>query len=178
MRTLFALALLTIAPAIHAADPPFVTSPTAAIRPLARETADLLADASRRSALVRWQVSVLEGSDLVVYVCERFQSESGEPRGRLQFLSVGGGKRYVVVSLDRWKLSWDDRLVLLAHELQHAIEIAEDPAVRDLDGFRSLYLRIGWQLKKGRFETEAACQASARMRAELHAGRARPAAHE
>jgi hypothetical protein len=178
MRALVALTFLTLVPIAHAADPRFAASPTAAVRPLARETAALLGDALRRSALVRWQVGVLEGSDLIVYVSERFESESGEPKGRLQFLTAAAGKRYVVVSLDRWKLSWDERLVLLAHELQHAVEIAQDPTVHDLAGFRSLYLRIGWELKAGRFETEAACQATARMRLELQAERARPAAHE
>jgi hypothetical protein len=146
-------------------------SGNAGVRPLTRGAAALLEDGARRSPLMRSQLALLGASDLVVYLTEAFEVEAGEPKGRLQFVSAAAGRRYVIVCLARWKMSWNDRLVLLAHELQHAVEVADAPEVADVSSFRDLYTRIGWQLRPGHFETEAARQATVRMRLDLQLAR-------
>ncbi len=171
MRSLLASALLLVVASAQLAAAPFEPSPNAGVRPLSRQTAALLDDALRRSPLVRSEVDVIDASDVVVYLTEVFKSESGEPNASLRFLSSGGGKRYLVVRLDRWNLSWNDRLVLLAHELQHAVEVARSPGARDLVSFSALFRRIGWEMRAGRFETDGAVEASMRMRIELQSPR-------
>ncbi len=44
----------------------------------------------------------------------------------------------------------------LAHELQHALEVAAATEVRDVEGLRRLFARIGTDLGNGQFETDAA----------------------
>lgn len=169
MPTMLVPALLVVAMAAArvAAPTPVEYSMTAGVRPLSRGLAALLEEGLDRSSLMRSQLAVLEASDLVVYLKEVCQSQAGEPKGKLQFLSAVAGRRYVVISLDVWNLSRYQRLVLLAHELQHAVEVARAPAVTDLAGFEALYRRIGLELRDKHFETVAACQAAARMRADL-----------
>jgi hypothetical protein len=55
----------------------------------------------------------------------------------------------------------------LAHELQHALEFAASPEVRDAAGFRRLFTRIGWSAGPHRFETVAARLAEQRALTEL-----------
>ena len=56
---------------------------------------------------------------------------------------------------------------LLAHELQHAVEIAEHEEVRDEDGIRRLYREIGHASGEDAFETAAARDVEALVRLEL-----------
>lgn len=169
MRTAIAagslVVLLVVTPRAIAA--PVEARTSGCVRPLTREAAELLEDAVRRSPLVRSQVAIIGASDLVVYLTQPFEAEAGEPKGKLQFVSAAGGRRYVLVCVARWKVLWNERLVLLAHELQHAVEVAAAPDVTDRASFTALFSRIGWQMRAGRFETEAARQASRRMRSDL-----------
>lgn len=181
MRTTLVAALLVVLLAITrtaAASAPAEESRKCGVRPLTPDGAALLQDGVRRSSLMRSQLAVLNASNLVVYLAEVFESEAGEPKGKLRFVSAAGGRRYVIITLDRWKLPRNDRLVMLAHELQHAVEVAGAPGVTDLASFRALYCRIGWEVKAGHFETDGARAAAARMRADLDLPLARAAANE
>lgn len=173
MRNLLVPALLLLLAFTQVADRPVEAAPESRVRPLTPTMAALLQDALSRSSLVRSQVSALNRSDVIVYLKEAFAAESGEPRAGLRLITAAGDQRYLVVCIDRWMLSWNDRLVLLAHELQHALEIASAPEVRDVVSFRTFYRRVGWELRWGRFETEAACEATARMRSEVQGSRPR-----
>jgi hypothetical protein len=63
---------------------------------------------------------------------------------------------------------------VLGHELQHAVEIAAAPEVRDLATQRNFYLRTGYETRGGGyFESEAALEAGRRVAAEF-AGCRRP----
>jgi hypothetical protein len=100
-----------------------------------------LDDGVRRSASFRALVRRLEHSDVVVYLrC------SGERRsnvgGRLTFVSAAGGFRYVLVQLARLEPR-AQQVAMLAHELQHAVEIADAPAVVDSESLAREYERIG-----------------------------------
>ena len=46
--------------------------------------------------------------------------------GHISLLTASGGRRYLRVSLDR-NLLGCERIAILAHELHHAVEIAESP---------------------------------------------------
>ena len=60
----------------------------------------------------------------------------------------------------------------LGHELQHALEIAAAPDVRDTVTLRTHYLRIGYErMGRGYYETDAALEAGRRVSAELAASR-------
>ena len=60
---------------------------------------------------------------------------------------------------------------LLAHELQHAVEIAEHEEVRDAAGVRRLYVTIGREGATDEFETDAARSTERTVREEIRAAR-------
>jgi len=75
--------------------------------------------------------------------------------------------RYVRVVL---RLPNTDRclMAVLGHELQHAVEIARMPDVRDARSLAAAYGRIGVPMKeKTNFETEAAVKAGKQVAFEL-----------
>jgi hypothetical protein len=117
--------------------------------------------------------SELDAADVVVYVHVELRSSVG-PSGRLQFMSAGGGRRYLRVSVEPGGQSWGDVLsrrheltAVLAHELQHATEVAAATAVVDMAGFRELYRSIGIRLDAGVFDTVAARLVGERVLSEL-----------
>jgi hypothetical protein len=58
---------------------------------------------------------------------------------------------------------------IVGHELQHALEVALQPSVRDLASFATLYMRIGDQpVRSDRFDTAAAREAGRRVRNEMN----------
>jgi hypothetical protein len=82
----------------------------------------------------------LQASDLVVYV-EVHRLRSGA--GQMTLLSSAGGVRRVRIALDA-HLSTRDQIVVLGHELFHALEVASAPEVRDETSLRAFYDRIGF----------------------------------
>ena len=131
-----------------------------------------------RSATARALVSELESSDVIVYV-ELAPNEAGG-RAATRFVTTTASHRFLRIVIGAMTPPYE-RGPLLAHELQHAVEIAREPDVRDDDGMRRLYLRIGEdRAARASFETAAARATGLRVRRELVAsgnGR-RPAAPE
>jgi hypothetical protein len=78
---------------------------------------------------------------------------------RLNFVTSVNGMRYVRVDID-CTLSPRRQIALLAHELQHALEIGERTDILDEEGMESLYEEIGFQSSDSgshrSYETEAA----------------------
>jgi hypothetical protein len=111
-------------------------------------------------------VEELAGTDVVVYLADTIR-EGGRAPGYLTFLASAAGVRYVVVHIDRWCISPFDRIAVLAHELQHAMEVAQAPEVRDEATLALFYRRIGWQSGAGRFETAKARDTGERVRHQL-----------
>jgi RecB family exonuclease len=70
------------------------------------------------------------------------------------------------------------QIALLAHELQHALEIADRPEIQDIEAMESFYEDVGFQsFDDGRhraFETEAALEMQEAVERDLggHAPRA------
>jgi hypothetical protein len=107
----------------------------------------------------------VEASDLIVYVETGFVQQPAMARTVL--MGAGTNTRYVRVTLHRLT-SPDNLIELLGHELQHAVEIARAPEVRDTDAMLALYKRIGFHRRTAtHFETMAARQIATRVRAEV-----------
>jgi hypothetical protein len=120
--------------------------------------------AAMRSPTIARMVDALQRSDVLVYLhlCLPSGSVYGN-QTRLQV--VTSGWRYVAVWIDQGQ-SLVDRIMMLGHELQHVMEIAEATDVRDQAGIRRLYSRIGRPVDHG-FETAAAFDVQCKVLREL-----------
>lgn len=138
-------------------------------RPLSASASRLLDEASSKSSIVTTLLEQLEESDLVVYITDSMQgpTPSSGPRSYLAFLASDEAARYVIVRIDFWRLSPKERIVWLAHELQHAVEVAAATGVRGESDLKALYRRIGRESEKDRFETENARSTGNRVRSEI-----------
>jgi hypothetical protein len=95
----------------------------------------------RESPTFRALAARLEQSDVIVYLIADICAPPGIA-GRLTFLSATGGVRYVLVRLRPLGSSLLE-VAVLAHELQHAGEIADHASIVDADALAREYLRIG-----------------------------------
>jgi len=162
-RALLGVCLLLVNGVVEAREPE-----QAHVRAESVEMRQLIADAAERSATVRALIDALDGSDVVVYVRPRlFRSVTLD--ARTGFLA-GGSRRLLVIELP-CPQTRDTQIALLAHELQHAVEIAQAAWVVDTATLARYYGEIGIRLGMleggTTFETEAACRVGARVRSEL-----------
>ncbi|MCU1383505.1 MAG: hypothetical protein JWL71_2202 [Acidobacteria bacterium] len=160
LAVLAGLALLACATPVQA-QPPHVRGDAGMQR--------LIAEAARRSPAIQEWIDHLQELDVTVYVRSRLFVNL-ELEGRVALLARTGSHRYLVIELACGR-SELNQMVTLAHELFHAIEIAEEPAAISADTVADLYSRIGRQTgnDNGRrtFETEAAAAAGVRARRQL-----------
>jgi hypothetical protein len=167
MRTALASVLLVLCTA-HAALAAAPARPLwSHMRPLTQGAAELLTRAADRSTILRTQLEAIERSDVVVYLLDSMSRGAGHTKASLEFVVSAGGKRYVVVKVDRWRLNPCEAIAWLGHELQHVIEVVGAPAVTDATQLARLYRRIGWEYGSGQFESDAAQTAGHRVRNEL-----------
>lgn len=143
------------------ADPDAPYPRVRAVTPLVQS---LIADAAGRSLTVRHLMARLAVTDVIVYVEQ--SGSSAIPVARTKLVAASGGVRFLRIGI-RAAVPFHDVAPMLAHELQHAVEIAEEPSVVDDDGVRRLYHRIGRALGGDRYETAAAQEIEARVRREL-----------
>ena len=142
-------------------------SPRRPIRSTDRRLRSLLEEGLRISPTLRALVARLHTSDVVVYLqCDG----AGGPDGRLTFVSSVGGFRYVVVRMGRFARM--QQIAMMAHELQHAVEVAETPTIVDGASLVSAYQRIGYvnqgsNLPGVAFDTQAAVRAGEQVLKEL-----------
>jgi hypothetical protein len=94
-----------------------------------------------RSETFRALVNRLTASDLVIYLDYDFYAPRGLG-GQVSFISHVGGRRYLRVRID-CRPALFDQIALIAHELQHAVEIADATDVVDERSMAKLYRRIG-----------------------------------
>lgn len=93
------------------------------------------------SATLRALSAKLEGSDVVAYVrCDR--QLRNRVSGYLSFVSKAGGLRYVLIRI-AYLGPREQQVALIGHELRHAVEVADMPAVVDTASFHREYQRIG-----------------------------------
>jgi hypothetical protein len=172
MRTAVIGILLTFGAGQAAAVEPVFPQPWTHVLPLSRGAISLMADAVERSPLVASLMAELERTDIVVYITDEMPQVTG-PSSYLVFLSCDATVRYVLVRIAPWRISSYERIGLLGHELQHALEVAAAPEVRDAIGLSGLYRRIGWEWRNGSFETAAAKAMGNRVRGEVSQSAAR-----
>ena len=135
------------------------------VRAMTPPVRDLIERGVRQSPSVRALVQRLEQSDVVVYVYEDRMRAAGID-GRLTFQSTAGGYRYVQVRVVL-RLSEARNISTLAHELQHAVEIADRPSIVDQATLARAYARIGHAMRPPQgarhgFDTVAAMVAGQR----------------
>jgi hypothetical protein len=162
-RALAALALFTIC-----------SSPARAedfehIRPDAPMLKMAIAAALEGSATFRSIVDRIADSDVIVHMtCGYFRSAT--MAGKTMLSSAGPEFRYVRVQI-LCDQSPPVLLAIVAHELQHAAEIASARAVVDDSSFGRLYRKICFPAclssESNQFETSAAAEAGRRVRAEV-----------
>ena len=162
MPIVLVLAMAAITPASLSAA---LESPTRHIRTSYPYVGSLLRDGFYKSQTFARLVTRLERSDVIVYIEMLPQMPSGI-EGRLMMLTRAHGVRYVRIQLGNLG-STPDEIALLAHELEHATEIADAPDVTDMTGFVALYERIGQRSGWHQYETAAAQDAARRVRQEL-----------
>ncbi len=161
--------IIVIMPSAFAADASSIASHVRTIEP---RLAGLLRDAVLQSPLFRDLVAQLTESDVIVYVRSDHHLGSGL-EGNLRFVGSGGGRRYVVVSL-AWGRSETRTIATLAHELQHALEIAGRPGIVDSATLARAFTEFGQLSGHGRsgiaFETAEAVDVGERVWSELSHG--------
>ena len=110
----------------------------------------VLAEGYERSPTFREVVSDLERSDWMVFVI------SGEcPRRTLfgcMLHTIGdfSGRRYLRILVNVRKYRGDALIGTLAHELEHANEVAHAPEVVDVPSLDALFARIGYVTRRER----------------------------
>ena len=135
-----------------------------AVRPEEPSVRELLDLGMTRSATFRDLATRLETSDVVVYV--RFAPCAGNVAACLLWASESGGTRRLVIKLNRAGRSPNELTALLAHELQHANEVASTPEIRDVASFVKSFASRGSKNADG-FETEKAREVGRRVSVEL-----------
>jgi hypothetical protein len=127
-----------------------------------------------RSSTFRGLIDALERSDLIVYVTPQFPAR-GPYSGELRFVRASGGVRYLRIQV-RQQMNAVQLTAMIAHELQHAAEVAAVPSVVDAASMWSLYQRIGYRVGTHRHETATALRTAARVEREMIAPVATPGA--
>jgi hypothetical protein len=108
----------------------------------------------------------LDASDVTIHVSVKPFTDR-RLAGGLRFLAATPTDRVLLIEiafgLDRYA-----RIAMLGHELQHAVEVAETPQIRDKEGFLRFYALHGVEgaVECG-YETDAARQAETAVRKEL-----------
>jgi len=161
--------LLVATPSIANAADPSVDGLGGRIRTTDDRLRRLLERGTRSSQTFRALVHRLLASDVVVYLwCDN--SDAARTDGRLTFVSSAGGLRYVVVRLSRLH-SRERQIAIMAHELRHAVEIADAPEVVDGASMVREYQRIGFsrdtRSERLIFDSQAAIDAGVQVLREL-----------
>jgi len=126
----------------------------------------LIKSGIRRSATFASLVDALNHTDVIVYI-EMTRSLPDGVDGRLMFSGTTSPFRYVRAQVSM-AFGESALLAVAAHELQHALEVAEHAEVGDVRSFGELYERIGVAgTRNHTYDTAAAQRAGRRVRAEL-----------
>ena len=133
--------------------------------------AALILEGVTRSEIIRRLIDRLEKSDVIVYV-ETQPGLKGRVAGTLTWLTKTPQFRYVRISIAPDQFG-ETGIALLAHELQHAVEVADNKSVVDPASLEALYRRIGKSVgvHAGGWDTEAARMRGEDVRRELASGR-------
>jgi hypothetical protein len=156
LATLLVLCIAAVTPAALNARPH-----DDRLRTLDQRLEELLDEGVVRSETFRSLVQRLAGGDVVVYM--RQETLPAGVHGLMSFLTATSGTRYVLIALAP-DLDAMRSIAVLGHELRHAIEVLEQPAIVNEQTFVEAYEHATYrrrQLADGRtgFDTIAAVQA-------------------
>lgn len=154
-------------PAIKRAPHELLTAIDRPVRAADPKVAQLLARGMARSRTFTSLMRELDQTDVIVYV----ELSSRMPltvAGRLLFATTtGSGPRYLRVQVSR-EGTTNMQIAAIAHELQHAIEVAHAPEVRDEQSLERFYSRIGTRgVLQRSYDTVAAQLAGRRVLLEV-----------
>lgn len=149
------------------------------VRPLDPAIRSAIEQGAAHSPTVFRQIGRLQASDVIVYVragscsdsdvlaCTRIVPTTPGATRLLQMNLVFANHKGITVLSTRQ----DHLIAVIAHELQHAIEVADAPDVVDGTSLRRLFERIGYRLMFSHgFETDAAVRVGDVVRQELRHG--------
>ena len=158
-----AIAILAVLAVLAAWSPVAAASPR--VRGASIKETRILQDLLARSDTARALVAEIDATDLIVYV--QLAIDQGPGRGATRLVDARGDYRYLRIVIGAMTHP-ADRGALIAHELQHALEIGRATDVRDNETLRRLYARIGEDARAlFAFETAAARRVGARVSQEL-----------
>lgn len=145
---------------------PDIPSSVPRLRPVGPRAVKTLAVGMARSATFQGIVDALERLDVVVYIHVAVQP-AGSAAGETRFLGASPLSRFVTITLDR-DMMGSALVAMLGHELQHALEVAQSPEVRDRESFKQYFVQHGTPRQTlGEYETRAALEVGGRVRDEL-----------
>ena len=142
-------------------------APTRHVRAENASALDALSQGYRRSSTFASIVDRLETTDVVAYVTIVPQLPA-PLRARSEMVTAAASRRYVRIEVAAATRP-DETVALVAHELRHALEIADAADVIDETTMERLYRRIGTQSGPRMFETEGAVDTEYQVRKELRA---------
>ncbi len=162
------IAVTALSLPLHAAST--VPIARARLRPQSPRVATWIANGLTRSPTLRALAERAERGDVIVYL-EIAHDLDPALYACVSWLAAAPGARYVRVSLQP-HLAPDQAISMLAHELQHVVEIIDHKEVTSSDTLAALYLRIGH--RSGRaglsWDTRAALHAGDSARLEVARG--------
>lgn len=135
--------------------------------PMTPASVQLLDLAIARSAVVRGLLDEVEQTDVIVLLMYSTEPVGSTTPSFLTFVSAAGASRYVAIRVFGRGEPPCASIPILAHELQHALEVAAAAGVRDAYSFGQLFQQIGWPSGPGAFETDRARATEERVREEL-----------
>lgn len=156
----------------HAPPEAEAGAPTTPLRPLRQWIRDLIRKTRPGSATLDRLIRAAEASGAVIYIDEA-EADQHDWGGRTIFTAASCGYTYLRIELRR--LRPNDTAALLAHELQHALEIVSS-GVTTADAVALLYRRIGVETRGYRerqFDTASAVRAGRATLLELRHRRMR-----
>ncbi len=164
------LAALLVTAALAVAAPPAgalpIATPLDHVRATDSRTRELLQHGLGRSASLRDLVAQLDATDLIVYVEQRPVRFDAGLSGGLTFRGATPEFRYLTVALNIDQTR-DEAVSMLAHELQHAVEVSLAAGVRSTATLVAYYRCIGVRWTDHRWDTQLALQMGRRVRREI-----------
>ena len=164
MRGRLSTTWLAVCAAAFVAAMPSPCSANHLIRGMSPEAQLVIDRAIRDSPTVARMVETLDRADVIVMV--RMITLPFRLDGELVLVGSAREWRYLLVSLVDGA-SIPDAVASLGHELQHALEVASDPRVRDQAGMKGLFEHIGSGPVGGPYETVAAIEVGKAVRREV-----------
>ena len=132
-----------------------------------------IANGAAESRTLHDLLAELVASDIIIHI-ELVDRIRGGAAGQLYFVTATPTARYLRAEIVRGA-NRADTIALIAHELQHAAEVAGAPRVRDSASMSSFYLGMNENAREpGRYDSAAARITESAVRREVIAHRGVP----